>query len=104
MHAPGMTVPHYPPLFGVSGGLVLVFFLAILWFWGKKRTTLEKTVADFQLVSYVFFLLATWYLCGTFSVLFKKSLVRSPVDIMIFLVLGWLFLLLSHYKIAQSNA
>ena len=106
LHAPGLIVPHYPPLFGVSGGLILIFFLATLWFWAKKRTTLEdsaKTATDYQLVSYVFFLLATWYLCGTFSALFKWSLVRSPVDIMIFLVLGWLFLFIGHYKAAQAK-
>lgn len=101
LHAPGLTVPHYPPFYGLGGGLILIFFLAILWLWGKQSKTLEgpvKTAAEYQLVSYVFFLLATWYLCGTFSALFKWTQIRSPIDIMIFLVLGWLFLFLSHFK------
>lgn len=106
LHAPGLIVPHYPPLYGVSGGLILILFLAILWLWGKKQKTLEgpgKTAAEYQLVSYVFFLLATWYLCGTFSAIFKLSRVLSPIDIIIFLVLGWLFLFLSHYKSISST-
>ena len=53
------NVQLYPPMFGVLGGLITVFFLAILWYWAKKRAMLEgpeKTAADFQLISYVFFL------------------------------------------------
>ena len=105
LRAPGLTVPHYPPLFGLIGGLILVLFLGVLWFWAKKRATLEglaKTAAEFKLVSYVFFLLATWQLCGTFSALFKRSDLRSPIDIMIYLLLGWLFLFLGHYKAAKT--
>jgi len=85
--APGVTVPHYSELFGVSGGIILVLFLAIIWVWAKTRGPLEgpaKTAAIFQLVGYEFFLLATWYLCETFSVLFKKSLVKSPIAIMMY--------------------
>ncbi len=100
---------HYPLIFGVGGGLILASFLAILWFWAKKRTILEgpaKTAADFQLVSYVFFLTAMWYLCGRLGGLFFKAFegesTSSPLSIILFLVLGWLFLLLSHYKEAQA--
>jgi hypothetical protein len=106
LKAPGVTAPHYPPFYGLSGGLILIFFLAILWLWAKQSKTLEgseKTAAEYKLVSYVFFLLATWYLCGTFSALFKWTVIKSPLDIMIFLVLGWLFLLLSHFKQVKGN-
>ena len=105
LQKPGLTVPHYSPFFGLSGGLILLFFLGVLWFWAKKRATLvglAQTAADFQLVSYVFFLLAAWNLCGAFGALFRGSQLRSPVDIMIYLILGWLFLFLSHYKAVQT--
>ena len=103
------TPAHFPPLFGIGGGLMLAFFLAILWFWAKKHAMLEgpaKTAADFQLVSYVFFLIAMWFLCGALSAPFQEALKdlppSSPIAIMAFLILGWLFLFLSHYKSAQA--
>jgi hypothetical protein len=102
------TPAHFPPLFGVGGGLILAFFLAILWFWANKWTMLEgpaRTAANFQLVGYVFFLIAMWYLCGALARPYQAALagqpLRSPISIMVYLVLGWLFLLLSHYKSAQ---
>lgn len=85
--------------------MILILFLAVVWFWAKKRANLKgeaSTGADFQLVSYVFFLLATWQLCSTFGSLFKRSKLRSPIDIMIYLVLGWGFLFLGHYKAARA--
>jgi hypothetical protein len=94
------TPAHFPPVFGVGGGLILAFFLAILWFWAKKWAMLEgpaRTAADFQLVGYVFFLIAMWYLCGALA----DQPLRNPVSIIMYLVLGWLFFFLSHYKSAQ---
>ena len=100
---------HFPPLFGVGGGLILGFFLAILWFWAKKYKVLEgaaKTAAYFQLVGYAFLLIAMWFLCGTLGAPFLKVLEgeppSSPISIIVYLVLGWLFLFLSHYKSAQA--
>jgi hypothetical protein len=99
------TDAHFPPFFGLAGASTLVLFLALVWFWARRRKTLEdsaKASADLQLVGYVFFILATWFLCGNFSIHFSEDLTRftprSPVDVMIYLVLGWLFLFLSHYK------
>jgi len=103
------TPLHFPPLFGVLGGLFLAFFLGILWFWAKKHAVLDgpaRTAAYFQLTSYVFFLFAMWYLCGALAWPFQEALKglppSSPVAIMAYLGLGWLFLFLSHYKSAQA--
>ncbi len=100
---------HFPPAFGIGGGLILGFFLAILWFWAKKYKTLEgpaKTAAYFQLVGYAFFLIAMWFLCQTlglpFLKVFEDEPLSSPISIIVYLVLGWLFLFLSHYKSAQA--
>ena len=100
---------HFPPLFGVGGGLMVAFFLAILWFWAKKHASLEgpaKTAAQCQLAGYVFFLIAMWYLCGDLGEPFQKALkdlpVTSPVATIAYLVLGWLFLFLSHLKSARA--
>ena len=99
---------HSPRLFGIGGGLITVIFLGILWYWAKERKTLDDsaaTAADLQLVGYVFLLIAMWYLCGALSRPFQKALADlppdSPVSIIVYLVLGWLFLFLSHFKSAQ---
>ena len=96
---------HSPSIYGMGGTLILLFFLAILILWSKKQETLEdsaKTAGYFQLVSYVFFLTTAWYLCKTLGTPYMKALekdpVESPVEVIIFVVLGWFFLLLSHYK------
>lgn len=94
---------HYPPAYGVLGGVILAFFIVILWLWAKKRTTLEgpaKTAAEFQLVGYVFFIIAAWYLCQVIGALYMPAVTPGPsehLSIPIFLVFGWLFLFLSHY-------
>jgi hypothetical protein len=109
---------YYPPIFGVGGGLILTLFLITLWFWAKKRSLLEgsaRTAADFQLVGYVFFLVAAWYLCGLLgppAYLLNPEKVQEfgslqgaqsqAVKIFIFLIFGWLFTFLSQYKAKQA--
>ena len=100
---------HYPPIFGIGGGLILASFFGILWYQTKQRTMLEgdaKTAVDLQLAGYVFFLIAMWYLCGEFGgqhwEAFSSEEPSSPVSIMIYLVLGWLFHLIGHYKLTRS--
>jgi hypothetical protein len=104
------TDAHFPPLFGVAGALTLVMFLALTWFWAIRRRTLtdaEKPAADLQLVGFVFFMMATWFLCAVLSTQFSEDLTRftprSPVNVLIYLVLGWLFLFLSQYKARAAS-
>jgi len=99
---------HHPPLFGIGGILILIFFFAILWLWAKRRTTLDdsqKVAADLQVVAYVFLLIAMWFICGALGSLHHKAFLgdphSSPIHIMIYSVLGWLFLFLGHYKSVQ---
>jgi hypothetical protein len=95
---------HQPPVFGIVGGFILLSFIAMLWLWGKKRSVLAgaaKRAADYQLVGLVFFIIGMWYLCGFLGALFFESLAtdtpNSPVAIILFLLLGWLFLLFGSY-------
>ena len=56
---------HFPPLFGIGGTLILLFFMGILWLWAKERMALKgssTTAADFKLVGYVFMLIAAWFI------------------------------------------
>lgn len=96
---------HIPLFFGIGGTLILLFFIGILWLWAKERMTLKDaptTAADLKLVGYVFMLIAAWFICGIASIPFLKALEgeapSTPLHVMIFLVLGWFFLFLGHYK------
>ena len=96
---------HIPPLFGVGGTLILLFFMGILWLWAKERIAMKDLptiAADLRLVGYVFMLIAAWAICGDLGQPFLKAYEgappKSPLYVMIVLVLGWFFLFLSHYK------
>jgi hypothetical protein len=100
---------HRPPAFGIVGGLILALFLAILWFWLKRRPHLEgpaKLTADLRLTGYVWFIIAMWYLCGRLGApylgAFSELEQGSPVPIILYLALGWLFLFLAQYTEAKS--
>ena len=94
---------YFPPLFGVGGTLILLSFFGILWFWVKERNTLSGSPAatDLRLTGYTFMLIAAWFTCGLGSQPFLKSFEgqgpMNPTTVMIFLVLGWLFLFVSRY-------
>ncbi|MFC1962949.1 hypothetical protein ACFLWB_03015, partial [Chloroflexota bacterium] len=96
---------HFPPLFGIGGTLIILLFIGILWLWAKERMALKgssTTAADLRLVGYVFMLIGAWFVCGIAGTPFLKALEgqapSSPIHVIIFLVLGWFFLFLSHYK------
>ena len=104
-------IGHVPPLFGIGGGLILASFAAILWLWGKSRVNLSGAAglgADFQLVAYVFFLTAAWYLCGRLGQPYLDSMSElgqsSPINIMVYMALGWIFLFLSHLRIGNLKS
>jgi hypothetical protein len=96
---------HIRPLFGIGGALILLFFIGILKLWAKERLALKgasTTAIDLKLVGYVFMLIAAWFICGIasqpFLNAFEGEAPSTPIHVMIFLVLGWLFLFLGHRK------
>ncbi len=103
------TLEYNPLLFGIGGTLILLFFIGILWLWAKERMAMKETsttAADLKLAGYMFMLIAAWFICGIASQPFMKALEgeapSSPMHVLIFLVLGWLFLFLGHYKSRQQ--
>lgn len=99
------SVGHFPVLFGIGGTLILLCFTGILWLWAKEKMAIKDgptTAADLKMVGYVFMLIAAWFICGIASQPYLKALdevsLSSPIHVMIFLVLGWIFLFLGHYK------
>jgi hypothetical protein len=92
-------------LFGIGGILILIFFFSIVWIWMKKYAALDaqgKIAGSFKLIGYLFWMNASWFLCGETSKVhlkaFEGSSPPSPIEIMVFLVLGWLFVLIGDYK------
>ncbi len=102
-------IGHIPILFGIGGTIILLCFIGIVKFWAKERIGLKNAAAaaaDFRLVGYMFMVIAAWFICGLASIPFLKALKgmdpSSPIHIMVFLVLGWLFLFLSHHKASKQ--
>ena len=92
-------------LFGVGGIVILLSFFAIVWVWMKRYAGLgiqEKVAGSYKLIGYLFWINASWFLCGDTAKLhlkvFEGSPVPTPIEIMVLLVLGWLFVLLGGYK------
>jgi len=92
-------------LFGIGGVLILIFFFSIVWIWMKKYAALdieEKIAGSFKLIGYLFWINASWFLCGETAKMhlkaFEGSPAPSPIEIMVFLILGWLFVLIGDYK------
>lgn len=112
----GMYKPKIVPsaLFGIGGGLITLSYIGILWNWAKTRAGLSETKqlsSDFKVIGYFFFMIASWYLCGTFgapSFLLRPELIgeyttpegniQLATIIFISLVLGWIFLLIGNLK------
>jgi hypothetical protein len=101
------SLGHFPPLYAIGGTLILLFFFGILWLWATERMALRgqsATAADLRLVGYVFMVIAAWYTCGIAApqwghgAFADQPPMLEPITVMIFFVLGWLFLFLSHYE------
>jgi hypothetical protein len=92
-------------LFGIGGLIILVIFFAMIWVWMKKYVMLDmqaKIAGSFKLIGYLFWINASWFLCGETAKMhlkvFEGSPLPSPIEIMVFLVLGWFFVLVGDYK------
>jgi hypothetical protein len=103
------TGTHHPPVFGVVGGLILALFLLTVWFWAQSRANLDgpaKRAADLRLTGYVWLIIAMWYLCGRLGAQYLSAFgeldLGSPVPVIVYLALGWLFLFLAQYTEAKS--
>jgi hypothetical protein len=101
---------HISALFGIGGAIILLCFFGILWFWARKRASLSGDAAkgaDLNLVGYVFLLIAAWFTCGMasqpFLKAFKGEIPGTPVHLIFFFVLGWLFLFLGNYYAGREQ-
>lgn len=97
-------------LFGIGGLIILVCFFVIVWVWMKKYAPLEppaRAAGSFKLIGYLFLINASWFLCGETGKMhlkaFEGSPPPSPIEIMVFLVLGWVFIMVGEYKELRVN-
>ena len=104
----------YSLFFGIGGSLITVLLILILMRWASERGRLEESEeasADYRLIGYFFFAMATYNLCPLMGVkafgLYPEKMIRFGLQaeaasfasrIMIELVLGWFFIFLSHRK------
>jgi len=92
-------------LFGIGGTIILISFFAIVWVWMKKYAALdmpEKIAGSYKLIGYIFWINTSWFLCGETARMHLKAFEGksppTPIEVMVFLVLGWLFVLVGDYK------
>jgi hypothetical protein len=95
-------------LFGIGGTIILASFFVIVWVWMKKYAALdmpEKIAGSFKLIGYIFWINTSWFLCGETARMHLKAFEGLsppvPIEVMVFLVLGWLFVLVGEYKAMQ---
>jgi hypothetical protein len=107
-------LPAYSRLFGIGGGFITLFLLFIIYGWFRERKHLEgpwRKASDFRLVGYFFFAMASYNLCPLMGVkafaLYPEKMLHYGTEteaatfsthILIELVLGWFFILLSYRK------
>mgnify|MGYP001829223714 FL=1 len=92
-------------LFGLGGIIILASFFTIFWIWMKRYAGAdiqEKTAGSFKLVGYLFWIKAPWFLCGVTAPMrlraFEGRPPPVPIEILVFLVLGWIFVLTGDCK------
>ena len=92
-------------LFGIGGFIILASFFAIVWVWMRKYAALdiqEKSAGSFKLIGYLFWINTSWFLCGETAKMHLKAFEGRPppvpIEIMVFLVLGWIFVLIGDYR------
>jgi hypothetical protein len=92
-------------LFGIVGSFILISFFVIVWIWMKKYAGLdiqEKIAGSYKLIGYIFWINTSWFLCGETSRMHLKAFEGlappTPIEVIVFLVLGWLFVLIGDYK------
>jgi hypothetical protein len=92
-------------LFGIGGIIILASFFAVVWVWMRKYAGLdmqEKIAGSFKLIGYLFWINASWFLCGETGPMRLKAFEGRPppvpIEIMVFLVLGWVFVLIGDYR------
>ena len=109
----------YSLFFGIGGSIITVLLVLTFIGWVRDREHLEdieKASADYRLIGYFFFAMATYNLCPLMGVkafgLYPEKMIRFGLQseaasfasrIMIELVLGWVFIFLSYRRKPRTS-
>ncbi len=107
-----LPIPGPRALFGIGGGIMTVLIILIMQQLSKERNNCYKnteSAVDYRIIGYFFFAMATYNLCPLLGVkcfalepvkMIKYGLQAQAISyashILIELVLGWIFIFLSH--------
>jgi hypothetical protein len=108
------TLSYVPVLFGVGGGLILLFFIVTLWQWANRRAALTgdtARAADLALAGLLCFFAAAPLLCALLGnpysgLFFPERVIQDDAlpwhyamgtKILLFLVAGWAFMSASQW-------
>lgn len=93
-------MPHVPPLFGIGGGLILLFYGLILW-----MTADAWRANPYKLTGYTFLVTGLWFTCGMASRPYQGALDagQSPIDIMSYFVIAMGFLWLGERRARMAT-
>jgi len=114
-----MPLPAAPSIvYGLAGGAITVMLLAILYRWARDRDGLAipmRRASDLRMIGYFFLAMATYTLCPLMGVrafaLQPARMIEYGLEadaaylsfhLLIELVLGWMFILLSTRIAARS--
>jgi hypothetical protein len=103
-----------PAVFGIGGGLIMLFFLGTVLHWIRFRpglSDIEKLGADLHIVGQMFSIIAAWYLCGLLGAplyllrpeLTSGGTISLATTILVFLVLGWGFTFFGNWLFLRKR-
>lgn len=100
-------------LYGIAGGFILLSFCISVWSIAKTRmycTGIKKNALDLRAISYIFFVITAWGMCGLLGVpsfgLYPEKIIEYNLHhllysmgakVVIGFTLGWIFLALSQF-------
>ena len=100
--------------FGISGSVIIFLWLGIVLIWGARHVSFpddKAAIADLKMLGYMFFALATWFICGLSSMhtftfypdettylQIQENAISIMYLVMSFLILGWFFTFLGQCK------
>jgi hypothetical protein len=74
----------------------------------ERLDTQRRIAGSYKLIGYILWINASWFFCGETAKMHRKVFEGSPqpnpIEIMVFLLLGWILVLIGeHAELRQTN-